>query len=386
MNPQNHYLTAEIDTSAIIHNCKILKELINPNCELSAAVKCNAYGHGIEIVLPALKSADVRMVCVSSLKEAQEVGQLGWEKPVLLLGSEFSIYRGDEKKDYARWIVENQLRITPTTIDDIESLSSAAGVLQKTAVIHLMYDSGMNRMGLKENGLLELIDKILDSNNITIEGLYTHFAVADEADKSFTQYQLNEFHTFLELVREKKVDIPIIHAANSAAALDIPQSRLDMVRLGISVYGYYPSGDIQNKPELIPSMKVMSGLTLIKKITAGSSVGYGCTYKAPKDMVIGLVPIGYGDGYDRRLSNKGKMAVKGRLVPVVGRVSMDQTIVDLTELANNGADLLPGDRVTVISNIRKDPNSVESLASQLNTIPNEIVTRLGPRIIRVNTG
>jgi len=383
MHTKSHYLTAEIDSSAIIHNCGIFKELLSPHCELSAAVKCNAYGHGIEVVLPALKSSDVRTVCVSSLNEAHQVRQLGWERPVLLLGSEFSIYTGSEKRDYARWIVENQLRITPTTIDDIESLSSAAQALGKPAVIHLMYDSGMSRMGLGDDELLELTDRASNSSYITIEGLYTHFAAADEADKTFTRHQLNKFEAFLKLLGEKKVNIPIIHTANSAAALDVPESQFDMVRLGISVYGYYPSANIRNKPRLIPSMRVLSRLTLVKKIPAGSVIGYGCTYKAPKDMVIGLVPIGYGDGYDRRLSNKGQMTVKNRFVPVVGRVSMDQTIIDLTELAGSGAELHPGEKVTVISNIRDEPNSVESLAALLDTIPNEIVTRLGPRITRI---
>ena len=180
-----------------------------------------------------------------------------------------------------------------------------------------------------------------------------------------------------------KLKIPIIHTANSGAVIDMPDSHFDMVRPGLSVYGCQPSDQMHNKPDLKLAMKVVSFLMLVKKVAAGSYVGYGCTYKAPDDMIIGLVPIGYGDGYDRRLSNIGKMTIAGRLVSVVGRVSMDQTAVDLTELSQSGLKIDAGQKVTIIDNVQDAPNSVESLAVQLQTIADEIVTRLGSRIVRV---
>jgi len=382
MSSERHYLTAEIDLSAIVHNCRVIRD-ISGGRQLCPAVKCNAYGHGIEVVLPALKSADVEMVCVASIQEAMQLKDLQWERPILLLCPEFSIYSGKQKSELAHWIVENQIRITATSKADIDALSAAAKSLDKPAIIHLMLDSGMGRMGLDEQRLSQLITEIRADNCIRIEGLYTHFAMADEADKSFTDYQLQRFKTFLKQLETTGLRIPIIHAANSAAAIDLPDSGFDMVRPGISVYGYHPGAQMHNKPDLKPAMKVVSFLTLVKNVSAGSCLGYGCTYKAVDDMIIGLVPIGYGDGYDRRLSNKGKMTIAGRPVSVVGRVSMDQTIVDLTELSQSGLNITAGQEVTVIDNVREAANSVESLAVGLQTIPYEIVTRLGPRIVRV---
>lgn len=382
MSYERHYLTAEIDLDAIVHNCRLIRE-ISTNRKLCPAVKCNAYGHGIEVVLPALRSAEVEMVCVASIQEAQQLIELRWEGPILLLGSEFSIYVGKQKNELAHWIVENQIRITPTSKADIDALSDAAKSLGIPAIIHVMLDSGMTRMGLAEQKLSQLMSEIKGGSYLNIEGLYTHFATADEADKSFTNYQLQRFKTFLKQLETTGLRIPIIHVANSAAVIDLPDSHFDMVRPGLSVYGYQPGAQMHNKPDLKPTMKVASFLTLVKKVAAGSCLGYGCTYKADDDMIIGLVPIGYGDGYDHRLSNIGKMTIAGRLVSVVGRVSMDQTTVDLTELSQSGLKVAAGTEVTIIDNVRDAPNSVESLAVQLQTIPYEIVTRLGPRIVRV---
>ena len=383
MSSERHYLSAEIDLDAIVHNCRIIRAITGQKCRLCPTVKCNAYGHGLEVVLPALKSADVEMVCTASVQEARQLIELRWERPILLLGSEFSIYSGKQKSELAHWIVENQIRITATTKADIDVLSAAAKSLGKPAIIHLMLDSGITRMGLDEQKLSQLMSEIKGASYINIEGLYTHFAKADEADKSFTNYQLQRFKTFLKQLETTGLRIPIIHVANSAAAIDLPDSHFDMVRPGLSVYGYHPSTQMHNKPDLKPAMRVVSFLMLVKKVVAGSCLGYGCTYKADDDMIIGLVPIGYGDGYDRRLSNIGKMTIAGRPVSVVGRVSMDQTTVDLTELSQSGLKVAAGTEVTIIGNVRDAHNSVESLAVQLQTIPYEIVTRLGQRIVRV---
>lgn len=239
-NMSTNYVLAEIDHSAIIHNCKIFRSLIPAGCKLCAAVKCNAFGHGIKEVLPALKDAEVEMLCVASIREAQELKEFGWILPILLLGSEFSIYHDSNKKDIACWLVENQIRITATRLEDIEHLSEAAELCSKQAVIHLMLDSGMNRMGVNEKPLLELINYTEKKKNIKIEGLYTHLASADEYDKGYALLQLERFNNFLNVLKDKDYKIPIIHAANSAAIIDLPQSHFNMVRPGISLYGYSP--------------------------------------------------------------------------------------------------------------------------------------------------
>lgn len=386
MDYKRYYLSAQIDLSAIVHNCKILRQLIPAGCKLCAVVKCNAYGHGVEVVLPALKTAEVEMLCVATIAEARQVQELGWEGPILLFGAEFSIYSSKEKEELARWIVENQLRITVTNKKDVDVLSAAAESLKKPAVVHVKLDTGMTRMGISEEALSELISQIRGNKNIIIEGLYTHFAASDEADKSFTNYQLQRLKKFIKQLQTEGIKIPIIHCANTCAVLDLPESHFNMIRPGLSICGCFPSPEVQNRPDLKPAMKVVSYLTLVKKIPAGTYIGYNCTYRASKDMVVGLVPIGYGDGYDCRLGNIGKMTVAGQIVPVVGKISMDLTTIDLSELADKGYELTPGEEVIIIDNVRGAPNSIESIAAEIQTATYEFVTQLGPRIARVAAG
>lgn len=375
---------AEINNTAIIHNCCIIRKLMPADCKLCVAVKCNAYGHGTEQTIPAFKKAGVEMLCVATIEEAAGLIKLGWNKPVLLLGSEFSIYSGVQKQKIAEWIVSKNIRVTATGYaDDIKSLIKASKTIDRPAIIHLMLDTGMSRMGLSESELNKLIKKVKYDNRLTIEGIYTHFATSDEKDKEYAYLQLSRFKKYLDSINKQDLIIPVVHAANSGAVLDIPESHFNMIRPGISIYGYHPSRQMHNNPDLKPALRLKSFLTLVKKIQQGSCIGYGCTRKADKDMIIGLVPIGYGDGYDRRLSNSGLMSIKDFLVPVIGMISMDQTIVDLTNLVKEGIYVNPGIEVIVIDDKREKPNSVESIASKINTIPNEIVSRLGQRIQRI---
>lgn len=379
-----HYpIIARIDTAAIRHNCGIIKNLLPAECRFGSVVKCNAYGHGIDIVLPVLQSEDVQMLCVATLKEACELRKLGWNGLLLLLMPELGIYEGEDKQDVARLIVEKDIRITCVSTADLDALEEASRSLNKPAYAHLMLDTGMSRMGLFEEELMELVADIGNRDNIIIEGLYTHFTASHAADKSSALGQIRRFRAFQDRLEDMGVNIPIIHTANTGAVLDLPGSCFSMVRPGIALYGYFSDDGLQNRPDLRPAMRLVSFLTLVKKIPAGSSVGYGGTYKAGRDMTIGLVPIGYGDGYDRRLSNSGTMTLGGHKVPVIGRISMDQTIVDLSEPIANGIDVRPGTEITVIDNKREAVNSVESIAKQIDTVPYEVVTHLGDRILRV---
>ena len=381
INPD--YLVAQIDLSAVLHNCNILRQFASEKCKMCVAVKCNAYGHGIDVVLPALKKANVDMLAVAAIPEAVQLRDLGWQRPILLLGSEFSIYTGSQKNQIAEWLIENQVRITAMYKEDLQVLDAAAKRLGENAVVHLMLDSGMGRMGLDEQKVLQLIDVINGLNSIDIEGLYTHFSTADAPDKTFSKYQLKRFDDFITKIKSTGLNIPLIHAANTPAAIDIKQSHYDMLRTGIAVYGYQPGTQMHNKPDLKPVMKLVSYLYAVKQIKKGGYAGYGNTWQATEDTTAGLVPVGYGDGYDRRLSNKGKMKIAGILVPVIGRVSMDQTILDLTRLLQEKIDVCPGMEVTVIDNDPKAPNSIESIAQLLQTIPYEMVVKFGSRIKRI---
>lgn len=383
MNP--HYLVAQIDLAAIEHNCRLLRWFA-PNSRLCAAVKANAYGHGIDLILPAMTAAEVDMLAVAAICEAQELRRLGWSRPILLMGCELSAYAGPEGDQWAQWLVENEIRVTAMSLQVVEMLIRAAEKVLKPAIVHLMLDTGMSREGIYEQPTMEIIRRLKDVNTVTIEGLYTHLSTADASDKRFAQQQLQRFRKFLADLSGQGVKIPIIHAANSAATIDLPESHFDMIRPGISIYGYQPSRQMHNHPDLRPAMRVVSVLTIVKQIPAGSYIGYGCTYQAPADMVIGLVPIGYADGYDRRFSNNATMTIADQSVPVIGRVSMDQTIVDLTELDRSGISVCPGRQVIIIDYNRDSANSVESLADLLDTIPYEITTSLGARVKRLPAG
>ncbi len=380
---ETYQAIAQIDLAAIEHNLRLLREAAGKKRKLCAAVKADAYGHGVDIILPALRAAKTDMLGVATIREAQQLRQLGWTDPILLFGSELSLYRPEHKQELAHWLVDNEIQVTAIIRDDIEQLANAGSKLQKPAIIHLKLDSGMCRMGVDEQALWELIEEFRNHQYVRLEGLYTHFAAADETDKSFTRQQLQRFNQFLARVREHGIEIPTIHTSNSAATIDLGSGDFTMVRPGISVYGAHTSREMHSKPDLRLAMKIVSYLTVVKSIPAGSYLGYGCTYQAERDMVTGLVPVGYADGYDRRLSNVGKMIVAGRVVPVVGRVSMDQTILDLTELANEGIELKPGQEVIVLDTDRESPNNAERLAEILDTIPYEIMTSIGQRVRRV---
>lgn len=383
MTVESRNLLARIDAGAIAHNCRLLRGLVPAGCRMCVAVKSNAYGHGVETVLPGLRAADVEMLCVATIDEARELVDLEWQGGILLLGSELSVYEGAVQGEIARWLVENKVRVTAASASDIRALAAAAKAVDQPAQIHLMLDSGMCRMGLARQELLPLVDLVLGEQGLELEGLYTHLATADGEDKSFARLQMERFASLVSELGERGVTVPVLHCANSGATIDLPESHFNMVRPGISVYGYHPGDWMHNRPDLRPAMQVLSFLTLVKRIPEGSLVGYGSTYRAERDMTIGVVPIGYGDGYDRRLSNTGAMDIEGCAVPVIGRVSMDLTLVDLSPLVAAGMAPAPGQQVTVISDVRERANSVESIARLLGTIPYEVVTRLGGRVKRV---
>ncbi|NOX59862.1 MAG: alanine racemase [Planctomycetes bacterium] len=376
------HLLAEIDQDAIVHNCNVLRSRVPSTSRFCVAVKANAYGHGFDIVLPALARAGVDMVAVATVTEAQQIRDLGWDQSILLLGTELSIYQGSLKRDVARWLVEHEIRVTVLSQDDLDAFSAAANSTGKAVRVHLKLDTGLSRMGVDEDTVMALIEQSDAMSGVTIEGLYTHFASADEVDCGFAKEQLARFLRFVERTRRAGRDVPTLHAANSAAICNMPESALDLVRPGIGIYGYQTGVSEDSRVDLKPAMRVVSHLMLIKNVPAGSDVGYGRRFTTKRDSVLGIVPIGYADGLDRRLSNAGWFSVAGKLAPVVGMISMDQTIIDLTDVIADG-NVQTGSRVIVIDNDPSAPNCVEQLARDLHTIPYEIVTSISPRVVRI---
>jgi len=352
------------------HNLDLLRSVIPHKTKLCAAVKSGAYGHGLTILLDTFtRHAD--WLAVATAGEAMELRRLGYAGPALVFFSATAC--GPLLDDLVA------AGVTLTVVSQAESSAVAqAGVRSgRTVDVHVMIDTGMGRSGVPASKAAALVGHIRDQKSLHLGGLYTHFACSDVADKTSARLQWRRFGETVSECGGR--DELMLHAANSAATIDLPETHADMVRPGISVYGYQPSDETHNHLPLRPALRLAGRLMQAKNIPAGGSCGYGLTYTFAKPGRIGLAPIGYGDGYLRCLSNRSTMRIRGRDVPVRGRVSMDQTIIDLTE----APDAKVGDEVEIISSNPTDPHSVEGLARLAGTIPHEVTCRLGARIHRV---
>ncbi len=376
-------VVAEINVNAIHHNLGLIRQVCKPGVRLCVALKANAYGHGVGVVAPALLEAGVEMGAVATIGEAIELRQVGWARPILCFGPTFAADSLAERAERIAAAVEYDL--TPTVVDgyglrDLE----AEGIRQRRTIdYHVKVDTGMGRMGIAPDTALDLIERARELRHARLGGVYTHLATADEADLEFARHQLTWLGNLIERLAAIGIRAPLVHAANSSAVFMLPESHFDMVRPGLAVYGCRPSKHWPGNGELQPVLRVRSHLVLTKCVPTGHSVGYGRTFIARRPSVLGIVPIGYNDGYARSLSNRGIMGVAaggGPLVdaPVIGRVSMDQTVVDLTDLPSARV----GDEVVAIDDRADRPNSVEAIAELLGTVPYEVTCLLGNRVRR----
>lgn len=367
----HHYLRAEISVGAIRHNIAMIRNLLSDGTALCSVVKANAYGHGIENVLGAI-GADSDMLAVFAGVEAIQLRQLGWERPILLLSPVGVVKPTDLAEIIASGVILNL-----TSLDELSLVKQASDKAHRPAEVHISVDTGMTREGVRPDQAAELVDLTRQGDFVKLTGMYTHFACADEADKSSALQQFELFMKTIDAIGGREG--LILHAANSAATIDLPQTHLDMVRVGIAIYGYQPSDNLQNKLPLKPALRLLGSVAMIKDVPAGTSSGYGLTYTFDSPARIALVPIGYADGYPRVLSNVASVRIRGVDCPVRGRVSMDQIVVEITDV--EGVSI--GDEVEIISPDPQASNSVENLARLANTIPYEIVSRLGNRIERM---
>ena len=365
------HLTAEISTSAVRDNMAVLRGLLGEGVKLCPAVKANCYGHGTAMLLETIcRSAD--MLGVATAQEAIELRDMGCDLPILVFLSPFG---WGPDGDALEELIARNVTLTLGAPGEVEMAAAAARRAAATVDVHVNIDTGMNRSGVPVRSAETLVSQVRAAGGLQLRGLYTHFASADEADKTSAKHQLKCFKQIVSTIGREGL---VIHAANSAAVIDLPESHLDMVRPGISVYGYQPSDEMHRKVALRPALRLTGRLLLVKDVPAGGRCGYGLTYTFEKPGRIGLVPIGYADGYLRCLSNRSTMRVCGCDVPVRGRVSMDQTIVDLSDVPQAEA----GDEVEIISSDGASRHSVENLARLAGTIPYEITTRLGRRVRR----
>ncbi len=368
-----HSIWAEINLSALAHNLGEVRRLVGSDTEIAAVVKANAYGHGLVEAARTFLSAGADRLAVARVEEGLALRAAGIDAEILVMGfSPPFLY------DAA---LEHRLTLTVFDPNLAEVLSDTAGRRRDTARVHLELDTGMGRLGIPvDRDVYRRVASIAFLPHLEIEGLYTHFANADRADKTHAQQQLVAFVEVVCSLGQDGIDIPLLHAANSAALIDLPESRLNMVRPGIMLYGLYPSAEVDREQvDLRPAMTLKAQVGFVKRVPAGFCVSYGSTYTTPAPTVLATVPCGYGDGYSRRLSNRGTVLIHGKRAPVVGRVCMDYIVVDVGHIP----DVVVGDEVVIFGRQGESELHVDEVASLLDTINYEVVCAVSARVPRV---
>lgn len=363
----------EIDLDNIVHNFNEIRRSIKEDTMIMPVIKANGYGHGAVELGKLYKEIGAERLAVSLLNEGVELRRAGIRGPLMILNYTPS-YHLDK-------VVANDLIQSIYRYDDAFNLSQIAGEMGREVKIHIKIDSGMGRVGFlpNEDSLNDII-KISKLDNIEIEGIFTHFAKADEVDKAFTKLQFSRFMKMVEGLEERGLKIPIKHVSNSAAIIDHPEYNLNLVRPGIMLYGYYPSFEVNmTKILLKPAMTLKAIISNVKEVEEDTGISYGHIYYTKRKSKIGTVPIGYADGYSRLLSKKAEAYIKGKIVPVVGRICMDQLMLDLTEVE----DVNPGDEVVFFGQGVEGYPSVDEVAQKLGTINYELVCMMGRRLPRV---
>lgn len=363
----------EVDQAALAHNIRAIHQFCGPDLIYMAVVKANAYGHGaVQAARIALKNG-AGFLGVARFSEALELRGVGINAPILLFG--------DILPAQAVWAAGHDVRITLATLETARAVSEAARDAGVTVKAHIKVDTGMGRLGFPAgvdlDRAVENVIEVFGLAHLDMEGIYTHFASADDPDKSHTKRQLIHFLYVLESLEAKGIRFKLTHAANSAAALSLPESRFDMIRPGIAMYGLWPSPDMAGTgPDLKPVLSIKTRVIQLKQVPKGFAVSYGSTWTARKPTTIATVAIGYADGYSRQLSSKGVMLVRGRRAPVVGRVCMDFTMLDVGHIPG----VSPGDEVVALGAQGTETVSADELAQQLDTINYEITAGLTSRM------
>ncbi len=358
---------AEIDLSAVEHNVKEIRRWVKPTAKLCAVVKADGYGHGAVPTAKAVLKAGADCLAVAIVSEALELRQAGIDVPILILG-----YTPPEQ---AEIVIANDITQTVFSLEVAQALSAAAVRLGSTARVHIKVDTGMGRVGIRPQESGDFALKVAALPNIFIEGIYSHFAASDSSDKSFTLQQYKRFMAAVERVEARGIKIPVRHVANSAAVLDLPQTHLDMIRPGIILYGLWPSDEVKHQLDLRPAMKLKAQIGFVKSVPVGTPISYGLAFYTQRQSRIATLPVGYADGWSRLLANRAKVLIKGQPAALVGRVCMDQCMVDVTEIpgvrAGEEALLFGGSELPV-----------EEVARHMGTIHYEVICMIGKRVPR----
>ena len=366
---------AEVDLDAIWENMVHMKENIAENTKILAVIKTDGYGHGGVPIAKMLEQLDFMFgYAAATYEEAHVLREAGVKKPILILGYTFP-YCYEE-------LIREEIRPAVYRRDTVEELATAAAKVGKKAKVHIKVDTGMGRIGITpdEEGL-EFVRFLIEHPELEVEGIFTHFAKSDETDKTSANHQLELFQDFIKKIQtELGITIPVKHCSNSAAILEMPQANMDMVRAGITTYGLYPSEEVSK--DIVPlraAMSLYSHIVYCKMIHAGQSVSYGGLFTAQKDTRVATIPVGYGDGYPRSLSGRGYVLIHGKRAPILGRVCMDQFMVDISEIP----EAMDGDKVTLLGMDGTERITAEELGELSGRFNYEFVCDLGKRIPRV---
>ena len=365
----------EVNLDYIVENLQNMKAHIAPETRILAVIKTDGYGHGGIAIAKCIEGLDYLFgFAVATAEEAFELREAGITKPILVLSYTFPYA-------YSRCVKED-IRVTVFREDTLENLSKAALEAGKTARVHIKVDTGMGRIGIMpdEKGI-SFVKKALNTPGIEIEGIYTHFACADETDKTSARKQIKTYQSFVDETEQViGCKIPIHHCSNSAGILELPEANMDLVRAGITLYGLMPSSEVETgRIALQPALSLHSHIVYIKTIHKGQTVSYGSKFIATKDTRVATIPLGYGDGYPRSLSSKGYVLICGQKAPILGRVCMDQFMVDVTEIAQ----AKEGDLVTLIGRNGEECITADYLGELSGRFNYELVCDLNQRLPRV---
>jgi alanine racemase len=366
LDPRGRPTVAEVSLGALRHNCRRVRDLVGPDVAVLAVVKADAYGHGAVPAARAFLDAGAWGLGVSSVTEGVDLRRAGIEPPIVVLGGAF----GGEEPD----VVAHRLAIALWDADRARSVAAVAGAAGRTVPVHLKIDTGMTRLGLDVGEVAKFGAFVRGLAGLEIAGVFSHFASADAVDTAEAQAQAARFAGAVEALAAAGVRTPLVHLANSAGVVAAPAAHFTMVRPGIMLYGYPPAPHLAERAGVVPAMRLATAIAQVRRVPAGRAVSYAGTFVTGRPSVIGTLPVGYGDGYHRLASNRAAVVVRGRRATVAGRVCMDHTMVDLTDVP----DAREGDRVVLFG----DGVGADELAGWCETISYEMLTAVGRRVPR----
>lgn len=367
----SHLTQAFVNLGHLAHNMRLLQAHVGKR-PLWPAIKANAYGHDARIIADRLVRLGYGTLCVAHASEAIELVEAGVQANFIILSATLP--------QNSEYLVAYGFEPVVCALDVVKELARVAHKAGKRVSLHLKVDTGMGRIGIAPQDVIAFLDRCRDFPAVSIKGLMSHFSCADEADKSYSREQIRRFRQLIEATR--RYSIEAYHMANSAAIFDLPESYFDAVRPGISIYGLRPSPSMVSRrvDELRPVLEWKTRITYLKEVPTGTGLSYGHAFHTERPSLIATIPVGYGDGLSRLFSNKGQFVVRGRRCPLVGRVTMDQSLVDVTPL-KGGVEL--GDEVTIIGRQGDEEVTADELAAEMGTINYEIVTSIASRVPRI---